>query len=204
MLFRSGLEEAIPILERMSRVSGLPLSVFANAGIPVSRGGKTIYPQSAEDYVRLLPDLAPFNIRVIGGCCGTTPDYIRELKKISREEAGLFSKKASNKEKKAGRKALSLAGNREYLFLEERAPVYVIGEKINPTGRKDIKKALREENWAYLRKLAREQVEAGAGLIDVNICLPVIDMVRVSRNYNWISGYPWFWILMTRLYWRQP
>lgn len=178
----AGLEEAIPILERMSRVSGLPLSVFANAGIPVSRGGKTIYPQSAEDYVRLLPDLAPFNIRVIGGCCGTTPDYIRELKKISREEAGLFSKKASNKEKKAGRKALSLAGNREYLFLEERAPVYVIGEKINPTGRKDIKKALREENWAYLRKLAREQVEAGAGLIDVNIGLPGIDKVRVMER----------------------
>lgn len=183
----AGLEEAIPLLEKMSRVTELPLSVFANAGIPLSREGKTIYPQSAEDYVRRLSDLTAFNIGVIGGCCGTTPEYIRELRRMIRGEDGPFrknfvSKESVKKGRKTGGQGLSLAGNREYLYLEGLAPVCIIGEKINPTGREDIKKALREENWAYLCKLARDQVAAGAALIDVNIGLPGIDKVRVMER----------------------
>ncbi|MFY9496815.1 MAG: homocysteine S-methyltransferase family protein [Halanaerobiales bacterium] len=186
----AGLEEALPLLERISRVTSLPLSVYANAGIPVTVGGKTHYPKAAEDYVKPLADISRLNIGVIGGCCGTTPEYIREIKKKVKE--GLFARKGPERgqlEDKGGQveakerpEALSLAGNREFLFLEEKAPACIIGEKINPTGREDIKKALREENWAYLRKLARDQVEAGAGLIDVNIGLPGIDKIRVMKR----------------------
>ena len=62
------------------------------------------------------------------------------------------------------------------------SPVYIIGEKINPTGRKDIKEALKNENWSYLRKLAREQIKAGAKLLDVNIGIPGINKIEVMKK----------------------
>ncbi|MFW6022510.1 MAG: homocysteine S-methyltransferase family protein [Halanaerobiaceae bacterium] len=172
----AGLKNAIPIVEKISTVTDLPISVFANAGMPVCVRGKTTYPESSQEYVQLLEELLNFNVRILGGCCGTSPEYIKaieeKIKIIKLNKDSEFSN--SNK--------LYLAGSRNYLELTGDSPVYIIGEKLNPTGRKDIKKALKEEDWSYLKKLARDQIEAGARLLDVNIGIPGIDKKAVMKE----------------------
>jgi len=171
-----GFEAALPLLDKIAQVSRLPLSIFPNAGLPERVNGETVFPESPEDFVRLVKNLSSYNIGIIGGCCGTTPEYIRLLKKaVSKCN---FSKE-TNPEKE---EVLYLTGNREYLALNNSSPVYIIGEKINPTGRKDIKEALKNENWSYLRKLAREQIKAGAKLLDVNIGIPGINKIEVMKK----------------------
>ncbi|MFW5961928.1 MAG: dihydropteroate synthase, partial [bacterium] len=75
-----------------------------------------------------------------------------------------------------------LSGSRKFLKLSQESPVQIIGEKLNPTGRKDLKKALKEEDWSYLRKIAIEQIEAGAALVDVNIGMSGIDKKAVIKS----------------------
>ncbi|MFP4016702.1 MAG: homocysteine S-methyltransferase family protein [Halanaerobiales bacterium] len=170
----AGLKAAIPIINKMSQVTDLPLSVFPNAGMPVCIKGKTSFPESPGEFVKLINELLKYNVRIIGGCCGTTPEYItavqHELKKYD-----IHGKATTKKDDDI----LYLSGSREYLSLTPESPVYIIGEKLNPTGRKDIKEALKKEDWSYIRKIAREQVQAGARLLDVNIGIPGIDKTRV-------------------------
>ena len=117
----AGLEEAIPLLEKMSRVTELPFVRFANAGIPLSREGENdLSPVCRRIMSRRLSDLTAFNIGVIGGCCGTTPEYIRELRSGQGRGWAFQEKFCQQRIRKKGRKTggqgLSLAGNREYLL----------------------------------------------------------------------------------------
>ncbi|MFP4017037.1 MAG: dihydropteroate synthase, partial [Halanaerobiales bacterium] len=179
----AGFEKAIPILQKMSSVTNRALSVFPNAGMPSSINGKTVFPQSAEEYVERFKDLMDYNICLIGGCCGTSPEYITYLKKELEANSSSFQEEnvigISEDEDET---AVYLSGNREFLSLSQKTPVKIIGEKLNPTGRKDIKKALKESDWPYLRKIAREQVEAGASLVDVNIGMAGIDKKQVIKT----------------------
>ncbi|MFP4660670.1 MAG: homocysteine S-methyltransferase family protein [Halanaerobiales bacterium] len=182
----AGLKAAIPIINKISQVTDLPLSVFPNAGMPVCIKGKTSFPETPEEFVKLIKELYKYNVRIIGGCCGTTPEYInavkREIKNQHFFRQEVIEKASHKKDSNIKSDALYLSGSREYLSLTPESPVYIIGEKLNPTGRKDIKEALKSENWSYLRKIAREQVKAGARLLDVNIGIPGIDKTRVIRQ----------------------
>ncbi len=171
-----GFEAAHPLIDKISKVSSLPLSIFPNAGLPEQINGETVFPETPEDFVRSVKKLSPYNIRIIGGCCGTTPEYIELLKnEVSKYN---FSEERDTERDNF----LYLTGNREYLALNDSSPLCIIGEKINPTGRKDIKEALKNENWSYIRKLAREQIRAGAKLLDVNTGVPGINKIEVMKK----------------------
>lgn len=172
----AGLKEAIPILKRMSEVTTKPLSVFPNAGLPLVENGRIIYPESPAEFVRRIDELTDLNLKVIGGCCGTSPDYIPAIKSFIEDDNTKFT------DKKPVKSRLFLTSNYKYIEVADEKPVKIIGEKLNPTGRKDLKDALRNEKWSYLRNLAREQVKAGADLLDVNIGISGIDKKAVMSK----------------------
>ncbi len=172
----AGFKEAIPLIAKMAAVTEIPLSVFPNAGLPFCRRGKTLYPEGPREFVQEIEELLKYNVRIIGGCCGTTPDFIPEIKK-----AVLDFNQDANKDKKKN-SVLYLSSNHQFIKIGKKSPVKMIGEKLNPTGRDDLKEALRNENWSYLRKMAREQVIAGARLLDVNIGISGITQEKVMKK----------------------
>lgn len=176
----AGFKEALPLIARMAAVTDLPLSVFPNAGLPVCSRGKTVYPEGPTEFVKQIEELFKYNVRIIGGCCGTTPEFIPEIKKAVRDFNPEHIHEISKEKGKA--RVLYLSSNHQFIEMGENSPVRMIGEKLNPTGRDDLKEALREENWSYLRNVAREQVIAGARLLDVNIGISGIDKEKVMKK----------------------
>ena len=179
----AGFREAVPVIARMAAVTARPLSVFPNAGLPVSREGKTVFPEGPQEFVREIEGLFNYNVRIIGGCCGTTPDYIPEIKKvIERANPIRVNQNPEGEKGVKAEEALYLSSSSRFLEIGKKSPVYIIGEKLNPTGRDDLKKALKDEDWSYLRQLAREQVNAGASLLDLNIGISGIAQVKIIKS----------------------
>ena len=144
----------------------LPLVVNPNAGLPVQQEGRTVFNIRAEEYAGHMRGLAEGGAAVLGGCCGTTPEYIRHLIQATAE---LSLKSGGRRHNRltavaAYGKAVTLGGR----------PV-IIGERINPTGKKLLKEAVRREDMDYLCRLGLEQLERGASLLDVNVGVPGTD-----------------------------
>jgi 5-methyltetrahydrofolate--homocysteine methyltransferase len=163
-----GVEGMYEILRAMRRVSSLPLICQANAGLPILKDGKTIFPASPEDMTAYHDRLIEHGIRVIGGCCGTTPAHIAAMKLALAGRQRPFQP-----EKSCGTTWLSSRG--AFAAIGAEAPVAVIGERINPTGKKLYSQELREGKVSYIRREALEQTELGATLLDVNVGAPGID-----------------------------
>lgn len=157
----SELEE---VAERMLKVSSTPVIIKPNAGLPEEREGRTVYSLSAEEFARDMRALALKGATVLGGCCGTTPRYIRELTQKLKDVPFV---KISDK------KLTAASSYTRALYFSDR-PV-LIGERINPTGKKKLKEALRSNDIAYILGEAVAQTEKGAHALDVNVGLPEID-----------------------------
>jgi 5-methyltetrahydrofolate--homocysteine methyltransferase len=161
-----GIDGIYTILEKMRSVTSLPLIAQANAGLPVLKDGQTIFPGTPGEMTAYHERLLALGVRVIGGCCGTTPEHIRAMRDAL-----------------AGRDQRWTAPPRRG-FLSSRsaavpigglAPCAVIGERINPTGKKIYSAELREGKTAYVRREAQDQVAAGATLLDINCGSPGVD-----------------------------
>ena len=159
-----GPRQMRPIVEQLLRYSSLPVIVKPNAGLPAVRDGQTVYDVSAEDFARDMADIAKSGARVLGGCCGTTPDYIARL----REAVEPVSPKAVLP------KENTVISSYTHAVFFEQEPV-LIGERINPTGKKRFKQALLEQDMSYLLNEGLRQAEAGVQALDVNVGLPEID-----------------------------
>ncbi|ACL70706.1 homocysteine S-methyltransferase family protein [Halothermothrix orenii] len=176
----AGIEEALIVIKKMSRVTSKPLSVFPNAGLPESKGGETVYPQTPDAFTDKIPELLKYNVKLIGGCCGTNPRFIKGIKQVVYEAK--VSNNTNTDAKDENKNRTYLTSNHTYLQASEDKPVFLIGERINPTGRNDLKEALKGEKWSVLRKEAREQVIAGAHLLDVNIGMAGIDREKCMKK----------------------
>lgn len=152
------------VVKRMVAVSSLPVIVKPNAGLPEERDGKTVYSLPAEDFARDMKDLAECGARVLGGCCGTTPEYINALKRAVENIAPAPIKD----------RALTVVSSYTKCVYLGHIPA-LIGERINPTGKKRLKQALRENDMAYVLNEAVTQTERGADILDVNVGLPELD-----------------------------
>ena len=152
------------IVRRMYEVSSLPVVAKPNAGLPQEVDGETVYSLGAEDFARDMAMLHSAGARVVGGCCGTTPQYIAGLK-------GLLDVSAPPPVWNKKRTVVS-SYTHEAVF--GGAPV-LIGERINPTGKKKLKEALRSGDMGYILNEAVSQAEKGAHVLDVNVGLPEID-----------------------------
>lgn len=162
----SGPAEMVNIITQMKPYAKVPLIAKPNAGKPRLENGVTVFDMDAESFAAYTQELIEAGVNAIGGCCGTTPAYIKSLgEKIS----GL-------KPIKQERNIYSLAcSNRKIVEIHDTLPFTVIGERLNPTGKKLLKEALIKGDMDAVSYIARAQTEAGAILLDVNAGVPGID-----------------------------
>jgi 5-methyltetrahydrofolate--homocysteine methyltransferase len=164
-----GVDGIYGILAAMRRVTALPLISQANAGLPVLKNGKTLFPGTPEEMTAYHNRMLELGVRIIGGCCGTTPTHIRAIRDALAGSDQTFRKCGPPKG------VTFLSSRSGYAAIGGDNPVAIIGERINPTGKKSFAAELREGKVAYIRREAMEQVAAGATILDVNVGAPGID-----------------------------
>ena len=159
-----GPEQMLPIVERMTQVASVPIIVNPNAGLPRTEGGRTVYDVDPEEFSTWMERIAALGVQIVGGCCGTTPDHIgRTIRKVSR-----MPFRENTLKHRTVVTSFSQA-------VEIGPRPVIIGERINPTGKKKFKAALRENNIEYILAEGLRQEDSGAHILDVNVGLPEID-----------------------------
>lgn len=164
-----GPKELFSIVKRMTEYTNLPIIIQPNRGLPKIKNGKTYYDMSEEEFVSEVEKYIPLGVSILGGCCGTTPGFIEGLAKKFK---GLEVKKREYTPKTLINSASKMV---------EIDGVKVCGERLNPTGKKKLKAALKDEDYDYLVSLALAQ-EENSDLLDLNCGLPGIDEPKVMRN----------------------
>ncbi len=159
-----GPKELEPIIDTLLTCSRVPVMAQPNAGLPEIQDGKTVYRVTPEEYGSFMARLGKKGVRILGGCCGTSPDFILSMAKNLK---GLSPQKAESQKITA-----ISSGCRSVVFDDG---ITVIGERINPTGKKLLKEKLREQDFGYLAGEAIAQEKAGADVLDVNCGLPDIN-----------------------------
>ena len=156
------------VVEKMLACSSTPVLVKPNAGLPAIADGKTVYSLSAEKFGEDMAELARMGARCLGGCCGTTPEHIKELTSALK----------NIKPAEITHKNLTVISSyTDALYFGDK-PV-LIGERINPTGKKRLKEALKEGDITYVLNEAAAQEEKGVHALDVNAGMPEIDEAQV-------------------------
>ncbi len=161
-----GIDGIHDVLAQMRQVTPRPLIAQANAGLPILKDGQTIFPGTPEEMTAYHERLIALGVRVIGGCCGTTPGHIRAM----RVALGNFSQAWTPPPRRgflSSRSAVAEFGG--------EASCALIGERINPTGKKGYTEELRTGKTAYVRREATAQLAAGAHLLDINCGAPGVD-----------------------------
>ncbi|HKZ18182.1 MAG TPA: homocysteine S-methyltransferase family protein, partial [Geobacteraceae bacterium] len=164
-----GVDGIYEVLRAMRKVTSLPLISQANAGLPVLIEGNTVFPGTPAEMTAYHDKMMELGVRVIGGCCGTTPAHIRAIGEALNGINRPFETPCH------GTGVTFLSSRTGYLAIGGDNPAAIIGERINPTGKKTFAAELREGKISYIRREAMEQVAAGATLLDVNVGLPGID-----------------------------
>ena len=171
----SGIYE---ILKKMASVTDVPLISKPNAGIPKLKDGITIFPGKPEDFTSLVSELALIGVRVISACCGSNENFIKALRKeIDIINGGVLPAKGIKRED-----GLLITSRTEFVPIGYKHPPVIIGERINPTGKKDFIEELKNGKTNYIRKTAVKQVEAGAAVLDLNVGVPGTDEKVSMKN----------------------
>lgn len=175
-----GPDEIYPIAEEMSRFTHLPLVVKANAGLPDPITGK--YMIEAADFAKSMEKYSNAGVKFVGGCCGTNPGYIKELSSVFKNLK--YEKKPSVK------KSVVCSGEKTCVI----EGVKVIGERINPTGKKILREAVKNNDMDYILQTAVSETEAGADILDVNVGVAGIDekstMVKCIKAIQSVTSLP--------------
>ena len=166
-----GPAETLPLVEEIRKWTSLPVIVQPNAGLPESVNGKTVYNVSPAEFARDMKKAADIGVSYLGGCCGTTPEHIKAMIEACRHIPANVPEK----------KAYSFVSSYSKTVALGKKPV-IIGERINPTGKKLFKEALRRNDIEYIIKEGLTQTDAGAHILDVNVGLPEIDEVRMMET----------------------
>jgi 5-methyltetrahydrofolate--homocysteine methyltransferase len=159
----------IEFARTMRPFAKVPLLAKPNAGLPKLIDGKTVFDMSADEFGKYGPMLVETGVALIGGCCGTSPSYIAELAsnikgmKPSAYEPSVFS---------------AVTSIRKTVRIGPEFPVAIIGERINPTGKKTLPEELLQGKTTEVRRLAMEQAAGGAQILDVNVGMPGINEIR--------------------------
>lgn len=159
------------ILKELLRVASLPVIVNPNAGLPRSEGEKTVYDINSDEFASEMKEIASMGARVIGGCCGTTPEHIEKTVQACR---GITPVPVTAKHR-------TVVSSFAQAVVIDKDPV-IIGERINPTGKSKFKQALRDHNLEYILREGVTQQDHGAHVLDVNVGLPEIDEPSVMEE----------------------
>ncbi|MDP8266838.1 MAG: homocysteine S-methyltransferase family protein [Candidatus Aceula meridiana] len=169
----AGPKEMLKFIASLTPYAKVPLVAKPNAGIPKLVDGKTIFDMPPKVFASYAKRFAKLGVCFIGGCCGTTPEHIVNLKQNLK----------GAKPAKSKRSAISaLSSARDNIVLEKRKNIALVGECINPTGRKALQAELCQGKTTIIRQLAKEQERRGADILDVNVGAPGIDEVTMMKN----------------------
>jgi 5-methyltetrahydrofolate--homocysteine methyltransferase len=162
----TGPADMLAVIREMNNVARVPLLAKPNAGMPKLKDGVTVFDMGAVEFASYADDFIKAGANILGGCCGTTPDHIFELAKNLKGKIG-------HGKREMGLSALSSA--RKSVFIGGGRPLSVVGERINPTGKKALQGELREGKLSIVQEFALEQENHGAAILDVNMGLSGID-----------------------------
>lgn len=178
-----GPKQMLALIKELRSLTSLPLVVNPNAGLPRERDGHTFFDVGPEEFSSCMKEIVLAGAWVIGGCCGTTPEHLRQTVKLCKGLSCQPLPEVSSTIVTSGCKAVEFG----------REPI-IIGERINPTGKSRFKQALRDNDLPYILGEGIAQQEAGAHLLDVNVGLPEIDeqamMCKVVTELQSLSPLP--------------
>lgn len=162
-----------PFVRRLANTVSLPIIVKANAGMPHEEEGRTVFDVTPNDFAQLALELIEEGATIIGGCCGTTPEHIEAVAKMCA------SLPLPKPRKVPLRGVISSGTHALEIALDDTV---VVGERINPTGKKKLKQALVDGDMAYVLREAIAEGEAGAQILDVNVGVPGNDEAKVLES----------------------
>lgn len=180
------------LIQTMATVTEIPIIAKPNAGLPMlGENGDTIYSMSATEFAHEMKILLHAGATILGGCCGTDPSYIKKMKKLFSEEENYYqrrmqlSKVSDTYYLTSERKTVSFGSNNNFL---------IVGERINPTGKKILQAELREGIFDSVIRLAEEQEQNGAQILDINVGMGGIDekemMIRAMEEVGNVTNLP--------------
>ncbi len=158
-----GPQEMGSLIAEMKPYATVPLIAKPNAGLPRLAGNNTVFDMDFQTFASQTKICAVRGANIIGGCCGTTPGHIRELKKVLEKE---------NPQPVRQKSISALSSARQAVLLEKKQTVYIVGERINPTGKKALQQELKSGTFSLVRQMVKEQTAQKADLLDVNMGLP--------------------------------
>jgi 5-methyltetrahydrofolate--homocysteine methyltransferase len=170
----TGPEEIYLSISEILTKTQLPLCVEPNAGMPQLHEGRTCFPASPQLLAEYAIRFADAGVNLIGACCGASPDHIRSIAEAIK------GRKPALRQCEPSRSRL--ASRRSTLEIGQDLPIRIIGERINPTGRKKLREELKEGKFNLLRQEAIDQANAGADILDVNVGVPGIDEPEILRH----------------------
>ena len=169
----TGPEDMIEPVEKMVEYATIPILAKPNAGLPELENGVTVYKTGPEEFASCGKKLVEAGASIIGGCCGTTPEHIRALKEAVKDMPV---------HKPLTQKRRILTSERKLVEITLDGNFMVIGERINPTGKKKLQAELREGSLNMVRQMALDQEENGAAILDVNMGMNGIDEKKMMIN----------------------
>lgn len=167
-----GPDQMARTVRELLEVCDCPVMAEPNAGLPELRGNITVFPLEAEEFAQKTAAFIDLGARVLGGCCGTTPAHLSALANILRGR----SVPVRSTSRRSG---ICLTTRSRLVRIGPDAPLTIIGERINPTGKKKLTQEFQEGRFDFALHLADQQVEAGAAVLDVNVGAPLVDEARL-------------------------
>lgn len=181
----TGPDKMHEIIKEMKQYATVPILAKPNAGLPNLVNGQTIYDMNPETFAKEMEQLMDLGVSIVGGCCGTTPDHIYKLAEKAK------NKNPSNIKQK---KIRAVTTERSTLTFDLESRFLVVGERINPTGKKKLQAQLQDGNIDLILDMVEEQVKAGADILDINVGMNGIDeketMLDVIYEITTMSNIP--------------
>ena len=182
----TGPDKMVELIQNISEVVSIPVIAKPNAGMPsLNSEGETVYDMDAVAFGKEMKKLVEAGASILGGCCGTTPEYIEKLVEETKDMQIVPKSRSGMRYLSSERKTVSFGLD---------SPFMIVGERINPTGKKKLQEKLREGNLDMVLSFAEEQEECGAALLDINVGMSGIDekemMLKVLDEVTTISNLP--------------
>lgn len=166
-----GPDKMLDIIGQFKKYSSLPVIVNPNAGLPEIKDGKTVFTLTPQEFAQSMVALAEGGATILGGCCGTTPEYMQAMINAVNDLPYVYPEK----------KNITLVSSYTHGVEIGISPI-LIGERINPTGKKKLKEAIKEGNMDYILSEGVRQADKGVQVLDVNVGVPGIDEAKVMYD----------------------
>ncbi len=166
-----GPDQMLELLKQMTVFSSTPIFIQPNAGLPISVNGETVYNVTPQEFAEKQLEIVRNGACALGGCCGTNPSHIKAMIDLCRKE----------KVEKPFKKGITAVTSYSKTTIFGIKPI-IIGERINPTGKKALKEALRQKDMDYIYREGVSQADLGADILDVNVGLPEIDEAEMMTE----------------------